>query len=318
MKKILVPFDFSKSSHNALEFAFSFAASLGSELVILHVLNTHHHLFKHEEHLKAMEASLHAREKKYHTAFESLEDAGNSRGIKIHSEIFRHATVHAGIVEFIRKEGFDMVVMGSQGSDNPMLGGVAEKVLKLSPIPVLLVPEDWGKRAVHKILVPVDFSEGSRRATGLVSGMAKDLQADLTFLIVIEEDDYPDIFNEYFYFDKEENQFLKREILKSLSDFVGIPGDRAEFEVRAGHPYHEIREIVSERSIDLIAIPTTGQYLYDKILIGSTTDRILRTAPCPVVTVPFLTRNTGKAEYHVKFTEFMAGYKFGHGRTELD
>ena len=321
MKKILVPFDFSKPSYKALDYAFYLAGTSGAALGVLHVLKTHHQLLKNEEHLQAIEDSLQAREKEYTEKLEVLVDEGKSRGIKAHCMIFRHASVPEGIIEHVNTGGYELVVMANHGNSNlssRILGGVSGKILNLSPVPVITLPEGWEKKSVNKVLVPVDFSEGSRHAAKQAMEAAKEFHAGLAFLFVIEEDEYPDIFNEFFYFEKKENLLLKNEILHALSDFVGIPPDQADFEVKAGQPHDEVIGFVSGRSVDMIAVPTTGQYLYDKILIGNTTDRILRTSPCPVMTIPFSVRNTNKTKYHVKFIEFMARYKTGHGTTEME
>ncbi len=318
MKKILVPIDFSDFSDNALDYALFLADELGSQLCILHVMSTYRESSDEKIYLQAIEESLQAREKELKEKIQALLNAVTSRGLTIKTDIIRSLSVPAGIINYLEEGDFDLVIMGNQGKtgiSNWLPGSVSEKIIRLSPVPVLTIHKDWTKREINKILVPVDFSEGSRQVTRWAQEISESLKAKLEFLFVIEEDDYPDMYNIRFHFEEKENEKLEKEILENLADFTGIPLDRAEYTIKVGLAHHEIKEYSEESPVDLITMSKTGQNLFDKILIGSTTERIIRISICPVLTIPFTGRNTSKTEYHLKLREFLAGYIIGLGRT---
>ena len=318
MNKILVPFDFSDSSHNALDYAFFLAETLGSQITVLHVLTVFTEKYHDEVHLRAIEEALLAMEKEHKEKLDSLVNLGETRGLTINSNIIKNVSVPGGIIDYLESGNFDAVVIGNRGKpgiSNLLLGRVTEKIIRLSPVPVLSVPKDWVKRELKTVLVPVDFSEGSRLASKQANKLLGGFHAKLKFIFVIEEDDYPESFSISFHFENKENQKLKNEILNALIDFTGIPQDQAEYIIRVGQPHDEIKVFVEGQSIDLITMPRSGQSLFEKSLMGSTTERMIRISPCPVLTVPFSLKNTSKIEYHLKFIQFLAKYKFGMGRS---
>ena len=60
---------------------------------------------------------------------------------------------------------------------------------------------------------------------------------------------------------------------------------RANTLVRVGKPYHEITSAARELNIDLIVISTHGYTGLKHVVLGSTAERVIRHAPCPVLTV---------------------------------
>jgi len=314
MKKILVLFDFSDFSHNALDYAFFLAEILGSQITILHVLTTYFETYDDGEHHRAIEESLLTREKEHKEKLDSLVNEGETRGLTVKSEIIKRISIPVGIIDYLGKDNFDFIVMGNRGKTgigNWNLGRVSEKIIRLSPVPVLTIHKDWKKRGLKTILIPIDFSEGSRFVVKQVQKLFAGFHAELKFIFIIEEDDFPDIFSLSFHFENKENQKLKNKILDTLAEFTGIPQDQAEYIIRVGRPHDEIKEFEEGLSIDFLTMPKTGQSLLEKILIGSTTERMIRISPCPVLTIPFSVKNTSKIEYHFKFTEYLAKYILG-------
>jgi nucleotide-binding universal stress UspA family protein len=73
--------------------------------------------------------------------------------------------------------------------------------------------------------------------------------------------------------------------LKKLVEEVEAKGVAAREIVAQGRPSNEILRIAKEETIDLIVLGTHGKGFLDKALFGSTTERVVRNAPCPVLTV---------------------------------
>lgn len=141
---------------------------------------------------------------------------------------------------------------------------------------------------IKRILFPTDFSEGSDNALPYAADMAKHYGAKLYVLHVMHDIAQatgwyvPHISMDELYKDIEKN--AKKEIEKygveELRGFKDI--DRT---VIKGIPYDEIIKFAKENKIDLIVIGTHGRKGLDRVIFGSTAERVVRDAPCPVLSV---------------------------------
>lgn len=137
------------------------------------------------------------------------------------------------------------------------------------------------------ILVPLDFSKFSQRALDYAVPLAKHFDASLVLLHVVE----PQVYQESLIVgpDMEEINIkqmrLSREKIEALAaERVGA-GRRWQTSVRAGKPYVEIIEAAAEFDVDLIVIATRGFTGLKHVFLGSNAERVVRLAPCPVLTV---------------------------------
>ncbi len=144
---------------------------------------------------------------------------------------------------------------------------------------------------IRHILVPIDFSEHSKNALKYAIPYAVQFNARLDLLYVVEPTIYPADFSfGQVGFPNIEDELRKRgtEELNALvrNEVKGrVP---AEATVRTGKPFYEINEYARENNIDLIIIATHGHSGVEHILFGSTVEKVVRKAPCPVLVV----RNT--------------------------
>ncbi len=124
-----------------------------------------------------------------------------------------------------------------------------------------------------RILVPHDFSETSDAAVQYAVALARRFAAGLDFLYVGDR---------------------AKEELESLLRML-TPGDRValhpRFFVRAGTPAAEIVRFADQQHADLIVMGTHGRGFVAHMLMGSVAEQVVRTAPCPVLTV----RHPGQA-----------------------
>lgn len=141
------------------------------------------------------------------------------------------------------------------------------------------------------ILVPVDFSEPAREALEYAVAFASQFRARLVVLHVVEipyvgsglgEIELPPV-------DTEIRGSVTDHLAKVVAEHVG---DRlpAETLTRSGQPWYEITEAARECDVDLIIIGTHGYTGLKHVLMGSTAERVVRHATCPVLVV----RNRGK------------------------
>jgi nucleotide-binding universal stress UspA family protein len=155
--KILVPVDFSQSSHAALETAADLAQHVGAEVHLLHVVpvlppTTLPDFFPESKFLEEArkEAERH---------FEVCKTDLSARGIKVSFSIENGDDVAGNIAEVVERENADMVVISTHGLTgwHPLVfGSIAEKVMKLVHCPVLLLrtpkPESSAKVASERLM----------------------------------------------------------------------------------------------------------------------------------------------------------------------
>ena len=147
----------------------------------------------------------------------------------------------------------------------------------------------------QKILIPTDFSEFSLAAIAPALELAECTGGRLELLFVLE--DLPSVplvtfehfgggSAERFY---EESQVRADETLqKTLEEKV--PSERrGETHLRRGPAAHTIVETAAELAVDLVVMTTHGRSGLQNALLGSVTERVVRSSPCPVLTI----RNRG-------------------------
>jgi universal stress protein A len=145
----------------------------------------------------------------------------------------------------------------------------------------------YAEIAIKRILAPTDFSPASKKALKYALRFARDYGSELTVLHVVEPatsssfEEVPEApaFSKAKMADAEGRL---RTLLKSLPS-ASVPGVRPA--IRMGLAAHEIVEVAKELDADLIVIATRGYAGWERLVMGSTTARVARAAPCPVLVV---------------------------------
>ncbi|HXY39700.1 MAG TPA: universal stress protein, partial [Vicinamibacteria bacterium] len=139
-----------------------------------------------------------------------------------------------------------------------------------------------------KVLVPTDFSESARHAFTYGVSFAREYKADLVLLHVVENltvgyasDLFPVPMAEVF---QEISGYAKAELAR-LGEEARGRGVTVQELVVQGKPSVEIIRFAAENQVDMIVLGTHGKGVLDQALFGSTTERVVRRAPCPVLTV---------------------------------
>ncbi len=139
-----------------------------------------------------------------------------------------------------------------------------------------------------RILVPIDFSEHSKEALAYAVSVAAKFSSELTLVYVVEPAVYPaDLGFGQVTLPNSEKE-LKTRGEKGLKDIgAAAIGKRARWSavVRVGKPYLEIIQEANAIHADLIVIATHGHTGVEHLLFGSTTERVAKKAPCPVLIV---------------------------------
>lgn len=139
---------------------------------------------------------------------------------------------------------------------------------------------------VNSILVPVDFSESSTKALDYAVSFAAQFGARLTLLYVVEPVATPDFAAFPLAMENDKVAAAARKKLQSLCDTRRIaPGVVERLLVRQGRAFHEIAAAARTLKSDLVIISTHGFTGVKHALLGSTSERVVRHAPCPVLVV---------------------------------
>jgi nucleotide-binding universal stress UspA family protein len=148
---------------------------------------------------------------------------------------------------------------------------------------------------MKKILVPVDFSKSAMNAVDVAADIARKGGAQLILLHVIEE-----IVGTSFNIEGEvgkpggnwEDKIFTAKLIekakKSMAKLLEDPkleGVRVKPELRIGTPYHGMHSIIMDQKVDLVVMGTAGHSDIEEMIIGSNTEKVVRTSHCPVLTV---------------------------------
>ncbi len=306
--RILVPLDGSRLAEAILPDVVELAAQQGSEVVLLRIASAHAVVG-----VTLVEAQVQAVEEagKY---LAEVEQRLAANGVRV-SSVVRYGRAAEEILDHARTSGIDLIAMsthGRSGIERVLLGSVAERVLRETPVPVILrraagpapvrtgadmqqaqgpirpQPVAPARQAIRHILCPVDFSRTADVALGQAGLLAQRFGAELTVLHVV--DDPLDVTCLHIPHPPQEQ--LREEMIKEaertlqgrvLHTLRFLP--RARTAVVVGPPFREIVRYAREHQVDLIVMGTQGLSGLDHLMMGSTAERVVRTAPCPVLSI---------------------------------
>jgi nucleotide-binding universal stress UspA family protein len=143
-------------------------------------------------------------------------------------------------------------------------------------------------QTVKRILVPVDFSAPSRAALWRAGELATALGATVELLHVVDLPQPPHVISEgHVPLPPEYRQDVLRETESHLRDWLETAMIPATIHraLGEGQPFVEIVKYAREHGVDLIVMGTHGRGGMSRLLLGSVADKVIRTAPCPVMTV---------------------------------
>ncbi len=136
-----------------------------------------------------------------------------------------------------------------------------------------------------RILVPLDFSEHSLKALHYAQALAAQFGAELLVVNIVEQVVYP---GDWSYLPVAVSDFAaekRQEILEKLTTLTANSAEKVTPMVRLGRAWQEIVQIAEEQKADLIVIATHGYTGLKHALLGSVAEKVVRHAPCPVLTV---------------------------------
>jgi len=140
---------------------------------------------------------------------------------------------------------------------------------------------------LKKILVPTDFSETSKKAVQYALRFAEQFGCEIALLYVVEPATpligAPLAVEPMT--DKDEFSMAEKDLALLAAEAHTNGAHSVKSFVRVGHAPNEITKTAKDLDVDLIIISTHGYTSWRHLCIGSTAERVVRTAPCPVLVV---------------------------------
>jgi nucleotide-binding universal stress UspA family protein len=303
IRKILFPTDFSDCSKHAFIHALRLAREHRSELHLLHVIvlyendpeNSTHAFPGASEIQEALEGLATDR------MGEWVRDSA-SPDLVVHQAYRRDLSAAPAILGYALEEEIDLIVMGTHGRRRVrklLLGSVAAEVTRLAPCSVMTVRgvgEEAPNETFRRILVPTDFSESGKGPLTIACDLASSYGAELQLIHVLSEAIYPAFYGMgAIRLGDLEGDILQatesslEEMLAESTTCEGVPTGYFALE---GHPGSEIVRFSRDQGSDLIVMATHGLTGIKHLLMGSTTEKVLASAECPVLIVKESGRST--------------------------
>ena len=134
-----------------------------------------------------------------------------------------------------------------------------------------------------RILLPTDGSQANRRAVEQAIGLARETGAELHVLFVVEDMPYAAEMMD----DQVEARLrtLGEQSVEDIRTMAIEEGVEVESAIRQGAPHTTILGYADEANVDAIVMGTQGRSGLDRYLLGSVTERVVRTSDIPVLTV---------------------------------
>ncbi|MEK6775402.1 MAG: universal stress protein [bacterium] len=141
---------------------------------------------------------------------------------------------------------------------------------------------------IKTILIPADGSAYSRYAVEYAVDLCAALKADVVLVSVVDvRFDMYDVYSEIHSPTRIE-EVIREQMSKALDKQAAEIQDRGikvKKILRVGDVIYEILSVVKEEGIDLVVIGTHGRKGLSRFLLGSTTEKLVRSSPCPILTV---------------------------------
>lgn len=279
---VLMATDFSRYSNLALNFGLELAHDYQAQAYVVSVIPTDEILLAGPDaYIAAKDAT---RRDLLELKAELARKCSYVEGKDYHLYMLEGAVADA-ILNFAGQRQIDLIVVathGRSGLGKMLMGSVAEKVFRQSPVPVLTlgprVNQAGYRKMLRNILVPVDFTAASERAVRYAAALARERQASLTALHVLSSAEMKKV---------PDRARVEQGIKTKLADLLGREADGIPHTIRieTGRIQTAILETADKIEADLLVMgvrPWTG--ILDRLMWPHAYE-VVRESPCPVVTV---------------------------------
>jgi len=296
IRAILAAVDFSASSERAFDYGLAVAKRAGATLHVLHAWRAPPWSAPigspPVDQTTLIENALDSWRRSAERELAALRERAERDGVdcRTHLEI---GVASATIAQAVKELGADLALVGARGRSalaHVLLGSAAERVMRISTCPVLVVPERAQvppRLPLRKVVVAVDFSPPARRALGIALRLGEALgRPEIVLLYAhyvpmeIETIVGAEVSQAL---DAVENRPHQK--LEEWSHALGNEGWRVQCRVVHERPEDAIVKLAEAEDADLITLGVHGHVPLAATLLGSVAQRVVRRAPCPVASV---------------------------------
>lgn len=295
---IVLPTDFSDCADHALQTALAVATRYDATLHLLHVIGE-----LDPEWYGVGDPDERAMQLRHQIRGEAearLQEIADAAAVEISTHVVppKGFDVAATIREHVGSLGADLVVLGThgrQGLGRLLLGSVADRLIRRAPCPVISVTPQSSLALAQGdpggVLAPVDFSAPSRQAVEAAHAIAHAFERPLHLLFVAEKRRVP-VFSDtglpgvgVVEMDDEIVANAEAALRQVSASVDGPTASEVHTHVRHGQVADEIADAAASLEAAVVVMATRGLSGVERWMIGSTTDRLVRRAPCPVLTL---------------------------------
>lgn len=288
LQNVLVATDGSPGFDGAIDHAIELADTYGASVQALYVVDTGPEPagLDSTQHADLYEAA----ERRGREATVRVENRASDRGLEV-ARAVREGVPHEEIIAGATEYDSDLLVVGTHGRtgvERARLGSTTERVLTLADTPVLSVRLDEDATPLSddpydQLLLPTDGSDAADRAAEAALDIAERYDADVHVVYVIDSSvtDLEDAPRSIVGVLREAGESAT----EAVADLARERGLEASTEVRRGLPGDELLAATQSVDADLVAMGTRGEAVGSGRLLGSTTARVVRRSPVPVLTV---------------------------------
>lgn len=292
LKAVLCATDLSEGSNKALPIAAAMAQRHKSQLIIAHIID----LPAVTPYGETMVDPQELRNRVEQSAKSQITDILNKCKDKVEWELNIAIGYPAKeILQIVKDTGADLVVTATHsrsGIERLLLGSVSRKLMHTLSVPLLVVPGSMAveqlERPLESVLIACDFSKDSAKSVQWGIDFAQAFGAKLIMATVIENSQLEQLMKldpqkEHSLADNLQGE-LHQKLLDTLPEkYKGSIHPKTV--VLAGRPHEELNKYAILNHVDLIVMGVHGRGIIENLLVGSTTDRLVRLGQFPVMAV---------------------------------
>jgi nucleotide-binding universal stress UspA family protein len=301
-RRIICATDFSDNSNRTIAYGVAIAREYGAKLYACHVIDLTGVAIYGEFQLDPVGQQIRVRQEAQAQLGEILAPHGIDW-----EPLITVGQPAAEIARIVEEKEIDLVISatrGHSGLKRLLLGSVTARLMRTLACPLLAVPGpepaagSLGAAGIgfKKVLIGCDFSQDSLLALDYGLSLAQEFQSELHLVHVIEPAAYYDLLKAPEDGAEPVPPVPVDVFAAKLQDLVSKEAKNwcaLHTAVLRGRPYEELVTYAAARKIDLIVLGVRGYGLVRSLLMGSTTDRVVRRAPCPVLSVSSQIQDAG-------------------------
>lgn len=272
MKKILIPIDFSNTSHNAYLFAKSLAETLDAELTAVHIFS---HRFSDKEPTKeeGIEEKSERLQKRLLAFTNQFPDSGNvTTKLKLKRLVSYSFSVIKQLIEY--STDYDLMIMGTR-KDHPIiekiLGSVSSGVAQEAHCPVLLVPKGANFDSFKKMIYASNWESVDKKLVNKLISWTNLFKADMDFVHISRDYELKD-------FEK-----VKQEVLTYLNGRNNIDFTYTFVDIAESSTLRGLNKYATETQADLVILGNRQKRFWQNIFGKSLTKELAVDLQIPIL-----------------------------------